>query len=41
MKYLILAFLGASVVGCSPSDMVPYPNPPWDQPKDNDEGDLA
>lgn len=24
-----------------PPDMVPHPNPPWDQPKDPNEGDLA
>jgi hypothetical protein len=24
-----------------PPDMVPHPNPPWDQPKDNNEGELA
>jgi hypothetical protein len=41
--FVVSAFIGVlkAEEAFWPPDMVPHPNPPWDQPKDNDEGDLA
>ena len=41
--FVVAAFMGKARAEDAfwPPDMVPHPNPPWDQPKDNGEGDLA
>lgn len=41
--FIVSAFIGTLKAEDAfwPPDMVPHPNPPWDQPKDPNEGDLA